>query len=68
MATFSDNIYATHYVDFCLEGETLWSGHSDGTVVMRRMRDIVPSNEQASEDLCSMMSGLSFSPRRRLTV
>ena len=56
VATFFDNIDATHhvpfspdgYVAFCPDGETLWSGHDNGMVVMRRMHDILPSNEQAS--------------------
>ena len=46
VATFS-NGNSTQCVAFCADGETLWSGELDGTVVMRRMRDIVLSNEQA---------------------
>ena len=48
VATFFDhNSTQVLRVAFCPDGETLWSGDEDGTVVMRRMRDIVPSNEQA---------------------
>ena len=48
VATFSDSIYEwVRCVAFCPDRETLWSGDSHGTVVMRRMRDIVPLNEQA---------------------
>ena len=50
VATFSNpnRTRRVRCVAFCADGETLWSGDSHGTVVMRRMRDIVPSNEQAS--------------------
>ena len=49
VATFSNGnrTRRVRCVAFCADGETLWSGDSHGTVVMRRMRDIVPLNEQA---------------------
>ncbi len=33
------------HLAFSPDGETLWSGDSDGTVSMRRMRDIIPTDE-----------------------
>ena len=46
VATLSDhNRNRVLCVAFCPNGETLWFGDEHGTVVMRRMCDIVPSNK-----------------------
>ena len=49
VTTFSDpnRLGLVRYVAFCPDGETLWSGDEDGTVVMWHMRDIILLNEQA---------------------
>ena len=47
MATFSESEgWPVNYVAFSPDGETLWSGDSTGRVVMRRMRDIVATEEK----------------------
>ena len=48
VGTFSDHQGSTvMHVTFSPDGETLWSGDSSGTIIVRRMHDIVPTDEQA---------------------
>ena len=46
VATFSEHQASVRHVAFCPDGETLWSGDSRGRVIMRRMRNILPTDEQ----------------------
>ena len=47
VGTFSDHQgSAVMHVTFSPDGETLWSGDSSGTIIVRRMHEIVPTDEQ----------------------
>ena len=47
VGTFSEHMNSrVRHVAFSADGKTLWSADIHGTVIMRRMRDIIPEDEQ----------------------
>ena len=46
LATFSEHQVEVRHVAFSGDGKTLWSGALDGTIVTRRICDILPMGEQ----------------------
>ncbi len=46
VATFSDCQHAVYHVAFSPDGKTLSCGGSDGTVIIRRMCDIIPIDDE----------------------